>query len=123
MDPIRLPSFWEVGLRLSRKDFIVSSAQISEFRFLYFYVPDTGLFIVSAKPFDDSTQAGSFDGKDLTAEIAGISLRLHSRTAMLGSRAIPAWIRFDSEFNLDVKRIVFGYGDNDRVPYVWPSRT
>ena len=99
------------------------SAQVSEFRFLYFAVPSNGLFVFSASEFSDATQAGSFDGAELKADVGGTSVVLRSRTPILQGEQIPAWVHFDSEFKTDLDGVMFGYGDSEGIPYGWPSRS
>jgi len=101
------------------KDF--SLVQTS-FRFLYFYVPGHGLFTVSNREFQGATQSGSFDGQTLNFAVNGLNLALKSSSQILPGDASPAWTRFDPNFTLDVKTVMFGYGDKENAPYDWPDQ-
>ena len=94
----------------------------TRFRFLYFYVPQRGLFTVSNREFEDATQSGSFDGQTLNFAVDGMNVVLKSSSQILPGDASPAWIRFDPNFKLDVKSVMFGYGDKEKAPYDWPDQ-
>lgn len=98
------------------------SAAVSRFRFLYFYVPQQGLFIVSNSGFERAVRAGSFDNRELQFEISGLQFTLTSSHSILGKTSQPAWVYYDPGFTLDVKSIMFGYGDSESAPYDWPRQ-
>ncbi len=60
--------------------------------FIHIRHPDWA-FIVSAAPFEQSRQAGMFRGGTLTFEIAGKTIRLESRTDLVGPNPTPAYVR------------------------------
>lgn len=104
---------------LIHKGFSVSQ---DHFRFLYFYVPARGLFTVSNREFDGAAQSGSFDGGTLSFSVNGIDVKLESSSQILREGTAPAWVKFDAEFKLDLKSVMFGYGDKEKAPYAWPDQ-
>src|SRR5689334_6424097 len=92
------------------------------FNYLYFYVPERGLFIVSNREFDDATQAGTFERETLSFNVGGYDVSLKSSTQILKEESSPAWVKFDPAFKLDVKSVMFGYGDKEKAPYEWPDQ-
>jgi hypothetical protein len=104
---------------LIHKGFSVSQ---DHFRYLYFYVPARGLFTVSNREFDGAAQSGTFEGNTLSFSVSGIDVKLESSSQILREGASPAWVKFDSEFKLDLKSVMFGYGDKEKAPYAWPDQ-
>jgi len=98
------------------------SAYQSRFKFMYFYVPSHGLFIVSSKQFGEALEAGTFARRQLQFELSGIDFKLVASRTILGKEVQPAWVRFDPNFKLNVDSIMFGYGDTESVPYDWPQQ-
>jgi hypothetical protein len=98
------------------------SAVLSNFKFLYFYVPSRGLFILSDKQFGRAVQAGAFEDRQLSFDLAGIEFKLISSRPILGEARQPLWVYHDPSFTLDVKSIMFGYGDTESAPYDWPKQ-
>jgi hypothetical protein len=94
----------------------------THFRYLYFFVPQRGLFTVSNREFEGATQTGSFDGQTLNFSVNGLDVALKSSSQILPADSSPAWIKFDPNFTLDVKSVMFGYGDKERAPYDWPDQ-
>ena len=92
------------------------------FRYLYFYVPQHGLFTVSNREFEGAIQNGSFDGQALSFSVDGRNITLKSSSQILPGDSSPAWVKFDPSFTLDVKSVMFGYGDKERAPYDWPDQ-
>jgi len=92
------------------------------FNYLYFYVPERGLFIVSNREFDGATQAGTFEDETLSFNAGGFDVSLKSSTRILKEASSPAWVKFDPDFKLDVKSVMFGYGDKEKAPYEWPDQ-
>lgn len=100
----------------------VYSAVLTKFNFLYFYVPGQGLFIVSDNAFGRAVQAGKFEDRQLQFEISGIDFKMTSSRTILGKSSQPLWVYYDPSFTLDVKSIMFGYGDTESAPYDWPKQ-
>jgi hypothetical protein len=98
------------------------SALMTKFRFLYFYVPGQGLFVISNNQFDRAVQAGKFEDRQLTFDVSGVAFKLVSSRPILGRTTQPSWVYFDPGFTLDVKSIMFGYGDSESAPYDWPRQ-
>ncbi len=97
------------------------SAVMTHFRFLYFYVPEKGLFIVSSSEFDHAVQSGRFENREMKFDVPGIAFKLvAARSIFENSR--PAWVRYDPGFTLDVTTLMFGYGDSESAPYDWPKQ-
>lgn len=92
------------------------------FRFLYFYVPARGLFTVSNREFEGAAQSGNFEGDTLSFSVNGIDVKLKSSSQILREGSSPAWVKLDSEFKLDLKSVMFGYGDKEKAPYAWPDQ-
>lgn len=98
------------------------STVLSNFKFLYFYVPGQGLFILSDKQFGRAIQAGAFEDRQLHFDISGIEFKLTSSRQILEEASKPVWVYHDPSFALDVKSIMFGYGDTEAMPYDWPKQ-
>lgn len=98
------------------------SAVMTHFKFLYFYVPESGLFIVSGSEFDHAVQSGSFEDREMKFNVPGIAFKLVAAGSILEQNSRPAWVRFDPSFTLNVKTIMFGYGDSESAPYDWPKQ-
>ena len=98
------------------------SAEMTNFRFLYFYIPEQGLFVISNSEFEHAVQAGTFEDCVLQFEISGIAFKLVSSRTMLGKTGRPLWVNYDPRFTLNVKSVMFGYGDSESAPYDWPKQ-
>ena len=48
-----------------------------------------------------------FAGQDLSFSVNGLDLALKSSSQILGEESSPAWIKFDPDFKLDVKSVMF----------------
>ena len=98
------------------------SVSKTNFKFLYFYVPSQGLFIISNKQFTGAIEAGKFERRQLRFSVAGIDFKLVSSSTILETTSEPAWVRFDPNFKLNLQSTMFGYGDRDSTPYDWPNQ-
>lgn len=98
------------------------STVLSNFKFLYFYVPGQGLLIVSDKQFGHAIEAGAFEDRQLHFYSSGIEFKLTSSTQILDEASKPVWVYYDPSFAVDVKSIMFGYGDTESAPYDWPKQ-
>ncbi len=98
------------------------SALVSDFKFLYFYVPGQGLFVISNNQFGRAVEAGRFEDRQLQFDISGIDFKLSSSRPILGKSSQPVWVYYDPGFTLNVKSIMFGYGDSESAPYDWPKQ-
>lgn len=98
------------------------SVMQDRFNYLYFYVPARGLFTVSNREFDGATQAGTFQEGVLSFNVGGLDVTLKSSSPILREEPSPAWVKFDPDFKLDVKSVMFGYGDKEKAPYDWPDQ-
>jgi hypothetical protein len=98
------------------------SVMQTRFTYLYFYVPEHGLFTVSNREFDGAMQNGMFAGQDLSFSVNGLELMLKSSSQILAEGSSVAWIKFDPNFKLDVKSVMLGYGDKEKAPYEWPDQ-
>ncbi|MBD0373747.1 MAG: hypothetical protein ICV60_23145 [Pyrinomonadaceae bacterium] len=94
----------------------------SDFKYLFFYVPSRGLFIISDHQFEGSVQGGTFEGRTLSLRVGDIDLKVESSVPLLRGEQSAAWVKFDSNFKLDVKSVMFGYGDKETMPYAWPEQ-
>ena len=98
------------------------SVSKTDFKFLYFYVPSQGLFILSNTQFAGGIEAGIFERRQLHFSVTGIEFILVSLSSILGKTSEPAWVRFDPNFKLNLQSIMFGYGDRESTPYDWPNQ-
>jgi hypothetical protein len=80
------------------------------------------LFVISNNQFDRAVQAGKFEDRQLTFDVSGVAFKLVSSRPILGRTTQPSWVYFDPGFTLDVKSIMFGYGDSESAPYDWPRQ-
>ena len=105
--------------KLIHKNFSVMQTRFS---YLYFFVPEHGLFTVSNRQFEGAMQSGMFSGSDLSFSVNGLDIMLKSSSQILGEESSAAWIKFDPDFKLDVKSVMLGYGDKEKAPYEWPDQ-
>lgn len=91
----------------------------SRFGFLFFYVPDRGLFTISAQPFEDSEGNGAFAGDRLAIELSGQRLVLQAEGDILSHSRAEAWGRFDPGYHLEIEDPMIGYGDSPEPPKAW----
>ena len=98
------------------------SAVMTHFKFLYFYVPQEGLFIISSNEFDHAVESGRFEEREMKFDVPGIAFKLVAAGSILEQSSRPAWVRYDPSFTLNVKTIMFGYGDSESAPYDWPKQ-
>jgi hypothetical protein len=104
---------------LIHKSFTVMQTR---FAFLYFYIPERGLFTVSNQEFEGAMQQGTFNQAELSFNVNGLDLVLKSSSPILADGSSPAWVKFDPNFKLDVKTVMFGYGNKEKAPYDWPDQ-
>jgi hypothetical protein len=94
----------------------------TRFSYLYFYVPSHGLFTISSREFDGATQSGTFEGQALSFNVNDLNLELKSSSQILAGETLPAWIKLDPDFKLDIESVMIGYGDKEKAPYEWPDQ-
>ena len=94
----------------------------TRFAYLFFYVPERGLFTISNHEFEGAVQQGTFNLRELSFTVIGLDLVLKSSSQILADDSSPAWIKFDPDFKLDVKSVMLGYGDKEKAPYEWPDQ-
>ena len=104
---------------LIHKGFSVMQAR---FAYLYFYVPERGLFTISNHEFEGAVQQGTFNERELSLTVNGLNLVLKSSSQILANESSPAWVKFDPNFKLEVKSVMLGYGDKEKAPYEWPDQ-
>ena len=104
---------------LIHKSFTVMQTR---FAFLYFYIPERGLFTISNQEFEGAMQQGTFNQSELSFNVNGLDLLLTSSSPILADGSAPAWVRFDPNFKLDVKSVMLGYGNKEKAPYDWPDQ-
>lgn len=98
------------------------SVMQTRFAYLYFYIPEHGLFTVSNAEFEGASQQGSFNERELSFTVNDLNLVLKSSSPILATESAPAWVKFDPNFKLDVKSVMLGYGDKEKAPYEWPDQ-
>jgi hypothetical protein len=114
--------------------------QIPDLKYLYFWVPYTGVVIVTDKPFPGAIeQKEAFHAKGLTIKVPSKnpdpaltqSIELYSDDYLLKNdrRPLSAWVLLDSSITnpADIssdphfKGPIFGWGDSAAAPYAWPG--
>lgn len=105
--------------KLVHQGFSITQAH---FRFLYFYVPARGLYIVSDAPFEGAGESGSFHGSVLAFRLDSAEVRIESSSKILSGPTSSAWVKFDPSFKLDLQSVMLGYGDKESAPYDWPNQ-
>jgi hypothetical protein len=98
------------------------SVMQTRFAYLYFYVPERGLFTVSNHEFEGAMQLGTFNQRELSFSVNGLDLVLKSSSQILADDSTPAWVKFDPNFKLEVKSVMLGYGGKEKAPYDWPDQ-
>lgn len=69
------------------------------FTYLFVFLADEGLFMISAEPFAPSQEAGLFVGPLLTIDHAGVEIEFESKTDILDEPlAKSAWVEFTPDF-------------------------
>ncbi len=69
------------------------------FTYLFVFVADYGLFIISTEPFGPSQEAGLFVGPLLTIDHAGVKIEFESKADILDEpQAKSAWVEFTPDF-------------------------
>ena len=105
--------------KLIHKGFSITQTR---FAYLFFYVPEHGLFTVSNAEFEGASQLGSFNERKLSFTVNDLDVVLKSSSTILASESAPAWVKFDPNFKLDIKSVMLGYGDEEKAPYEWPDQ-
>jgi hypothetical protein len=105
--------------KLIHKGFSVTQ---TKFAYLYFYVPEHGLFTISNQQFEGAVQQGMFNERELSFKVNGLEVVLKSSSQILAEESSPAWVKFDPNFKLDVASVMLGYGDKEKTPYEWPDQ-
>lgn len=95
------------------------SVSQSHFSFLFYYIPEYGLWAISAREFDGSVKAGKIVGAKLEVELEGVSLTVESSFPIVSGSEVSVWGSLDREFKLDVESVLFGYGDLKEDAYEW----
>ena len=98
------------------------SVMQTRFAYLFFYVPERGLFTVSSHQFEGAIKQGTFNQRELSFTVNGLDLVLKSSSQILANDSSPAWVKFDPDFKLEVKSVMLGYGDKEKAPYEWPDQ-
>ena len=95
----------------------------SDSDFLFFYVPEQGLFTVSKNEFDGADQSGTIYGKNLNFQVENTTVMLKSSSSILNKEdVVPIWVKFDSKFRLKNDSVIIGYGSKENLPYDWKNQ-
>jgi hypothetical protein len=96
---------------------------ITEIKFLYFYVPEVGTAIVSTERFPNSVEEkGGFNGKTLTVTTPdGHTIELTGEEPLVNKKSQSVWVGIDKDFVFPARYPAFGYGSTARAPYNWPG--
>ncbi len=89
------------------------------FTYLFVYLKDIGLFMISTIPFGPTEKAGEFAGNTIRVEMAGIEIEFVSRAShiLTDKKDRPAWVEFNPGFEMfgpgiRVADVVVGLADN-----------
>lgn len=92
------------------------------FGYVYLYMPSYGLFVISDKPFDGASQAGTFNGRKLEWTSGNVNVKILSSSRILEIASAGAWVKVDPEFKVEgLRKIVIGTGEDPKTPYGWTS--
>jgi len=95
---------------------------IPDLKYLYFFVPGTGIVIVSNTPFPAAKEyKDAFNDKQLDVMVGEHKLELASDTTMLGRKPESAFVKIDRDYSLPSRFPVVGYGTLRVQPYAWPG--
>ncbi len=95
--------------------------EISDLRYVYFYVPWIGVTVVSHSPFPGAKeQKDGFNDRTLTVTVEDQVLQLTSDARLLGKKPESAYVLVDRNFRLASKSPAFGFGSTLHSPYMWP---
>lgn len=116
-------------LRLLNGRLFINEKQVHEgfsvirdhFRYLFFYIPSHGLFIISDAQFDGASRSGSFKGHTLSFRLDDVNVKVESSSQILSKSMAPAWVKFDPNVKLKVNSVVVGYGDQEKAAYDWQT--
>jgi hypothetical protein len=110
------------GKLYMEKSLVLESFSVirSEPGYLFFYVPDFGLVTVATKEFAGAESSGYFKGARLEFVANGSSFSLIASHSILDSEEKTAWVSIDTNYSLDTKSAIAGYGDYSQAPYYWP---
>ena len=92
--------------------------ELSDLRYVYFYVPWIGVTIVSHSPFPGAKeQKDAFSDRTLTVTVEDHVLQLSSDTRLLGKKPESAYVLVDRGFRLASKSPAVGFGSTLHAPY------
>lgn len=98
------------------------SANQSCFRYLFVYLPDHGLFVVSNTAFAGAVRAGTFKGKKIEWTGGKTSVEIISASRILQGMEAPAFVKADPDFKIDgLHKVVVALGSDPHKPYEWTS--
>lgn len=94
------------------------------FTYLFVYLKETGLFMISTIPFGPTEEAGEFSGNTLRIELAGVQIEFVSRGSHILTDNVdrPAWVEFTRGFEMfapgaRAADVVVGLADNrNQIP-------
>lgn len=98
------------------------TANQSCFRYLFVYLPEHGLFIVSNTAFEGGVRAGTFKGRKIEWSSASTSVEILSASQILGGTVAPAFVKADPDFKIEgLHKVVVALGSDLHSPYEWTS--
>ena len=103
--------------------------QIADLKYLYFWVPGTGIYVVGDKPFPNAKEEpAAFHGHTLTVTVNDRSVQLYSDQFLLKKerKEISAWVLLDPTLaapsdDPHFRSPTFGWGVSPAAPYSWPG--
>ena len=96
--------------------------EISDFKYIYLYVPWIGMTIVSNGPFPGALEEKeAFKENTLTVKADDHVLELYSEKRLLSKKPESAYVLVDRNFSLQTKFPLMGYGDLHQAPYAFPG--
>jgi hypothetical protein len=95
---------------------------IPELQYLYLYVPEIGVAVVSDRPFlGAQVQRNAFKGDTVSVYVDKHLLQVSSDKALLSGRPKAAYVSVNRSYTLPSTFPVFGFGSIRVAPYAWPA--
>jgi hypothetical protein len=90
--------------------------------FLFFYIPEFGLVTVATAAFSGAESSGSVEGSSMRFSAHGKDFLIDASQSILNDEHSPVWVRVDTNYALETKSPMVGYGDDPATPYHWPRQ-
>lgn len=94
--------------------------QISDFHYLYVYVPGSGTAVIAERPFAGAReQKSAFRGTTLTITAGTRQIQVSARNRLRGTHS--AFVRFEPGSRAGMQTPAVSYGDAALLPAIWPG--